>query len=69
MPYTTVPGFDPILIERFPEYVRDLIQNEEDRMKAEFMVGLCLCLYMHVYRGRRGERIMIFDKVHVVAVC
>ena len=35
----TVPGFDSILIERFPEYVRDMMQNKEDKVKAEFKVG------------------------------
>ena len=44
-----VPGFDPISIERFPEYVRDLIQNKEDRMKPEFMVGLYVCVCLHIH--------------------
>ena len=33
-----VPGFDSILIERFPEYVRDMMQKKEDKVKAEFKV-------------------------------
>ena len=33
-----VPGFNSILIERFPEYVRDMMQNKEDKVKAEFKV-------------------------------
>ena len=43
-----VPGFDSILIERFPEYVRDMMQNKEDKVKAEFKVG-CVCVFLAIY--------------------
>ena len=43
-----VPGFDSILIERFPEYVRDMMQNKEDKVKAEFKVG-CMCVFLAIY--------------------
>ena len=45
-----VSGFDSILIERFPEYVRDMMQNKEDKVKAEFKVGiLCMCVFLTMY--------------------
>ena len=42
-----VSGFDSILVEEFPEYVRDMMQNEEDKLQAEFVVCF-LCIYMYV---------------------
>ena len=43
-----VSGFDSILVEEFPEYVRDMMQNEEDKLKVEFVVSF-LCIYMYVH--------------------
>ena len=34
-----MPGLDSILIERFPEYVQDMMQKKDNNIKAEFMVG------------------------------
>ena len=50
-----VPVIDPIPTERFPEYVRDMLYGEENKLKAEFLVRSpyivflpfvkeCLCL-------------------------
>ena len=33
-----VPVIDPIPTERFPEYVRDMLYGEENKLKAEFLV-------------------------------
>ena len=33
-----VPAIDPIPTERFPEYVRDMLYGEENKLKAEFSV-------------------------------
>ena len=44
-----VSGFDSILVEEFPGYVRDMMQNEEDKLQAEFVVCfLCIHMYVHV---------------------
>ena len=32
------PVIDPIPTERFPEYVRDMLYGEENKLKAEFLV-------------------------------
>ena len=53
-----VPVIDPIPTERFPEYVRDMLYGEENKLKAEFLVRspyivlpsfcerMLLCTYM-----------------------
>ena len=44
--YVTVPGLASILIEKFPEYVQDMMQKKDNNIKAEFMVGfvyVCVC--------------------------
>ena len=33
-----VPAIDPVPTERFPEYVRDMLYGEENKLKAEFLV-------------------------------
>ena len=33
-----VPAIDPLPTERFPEYVRDMLYGEENKLKAEFSV-------------------------------
>ena len=44
-----VSGLDSVLIDKFPEYVRDMMQNK-DKMKAEFKV-----YYMFIFvRMREG---------------
>ena len=44
-------GLDSILIDKFPEYVRDMMQNK-DKMKAEFKVGyVCVCVCVCVCEG------------------
>ena len=39
------PSIDSILIENFPEYVRDMLQNKEEKIKTEFMVGFSVWMY------------------------
>ena len=38
LPSLPVPVIDPIPTERFPEYVRDMLYGEENKLKAEFLV-------------------------------
>ena len=33
-----VPVIDPVSTERFPEYVRDMLYGEENKLKTEFLV-------------------------------
>ena len=33
-----VPVIDPLPTERFPEYVRDMLYGEENKLKTEFLV-------------------------------
>ena len=37
--FVLVPAIEPISIERFPDYVRDMLQNKESKLKTEFMVS------------------------------
>ena len=58
-----VPGIDPIPTERFPEYVRDMLYGEENKLKAEFLVrspymvfpsiceGMFACTYIMTHNG------------------
>ena len=39
-----VPVIDPIPTERFPEYVRDMLYGEENKLKMEFSVSILLCV-------------------------
>lgn len=56
--FPTVPGFTPIPVEKFPEYVQDMISNNENKLQEEFMVRTHLCgcgrgiiaFYVPVYR-------------------
>ena len=36
---TSVPAIDPIPTERFPEYVRDMLYGEENKLKEEYSVS------------------------------
>ena len=38
LPSLPVPVIDPIPTERFPEYVRDMLYGEENKLEAEFLV-------------------------------
>ena len=38
LPSLPVPVIDPIPTERFPEYVRDMLNGEENKLEAEFLV-------------------------------
>ena len=38
LPPFPAPVIDPIPTERFPEYVRDMLYGEENKLKAEFLV-------------------------------
>ena len=45
-------GLDSVLIDKFPEYIRDMMQNKE-KMKAEFKVNyVCMCVRMREGGGR-----------------
>ena len=52
-----VPVIDPIPTERFPEYVRDMLYGEENKLKAEFLVrspymvfpSVCEGMFVHTY--------------------
>ena len=39
-----VQVIDPLPTERFPEYVRDMLYGEENKLKAEFSVSVMLCI-------------------------
>ena len=54
--FVLVPAIEPISIERFPDYVRDMLQNKESKLKTEFMVSfmsthnmLMICALLHIY--------------------
>ena len=34
-----MPAIEQISIERFPDYVQDMLQNKESKLKPEFMVS------------------------------
>ena len=34
VPFMAVPGFDSKVVEKIPEYVRDMMQNKEDKLQA-----------------------------------
>ena len=51
--YVTVTGFDSILVEKFPEYVQDMMKNK-GKIKAEFIVGLCVSVCVCVLCVWRG---------------
>ena len=45
VPFMAVPGFNSILVEEFPGYVRDMMQNKEDKLQAEFVVCFLFTVY------------------------
>ena len=40
--FVLVPAIEPVSIERFPDYVRDILQNKESKLKTEFMVSFVI---------------------------
>ena len=40
--FVLVPAIEPVSIERFPDYVRDMLQNKESKLKTEFMVSFVI---------------------------
>ena len=46
-----VPGFNSILVEEFPEYIRDMMQNKEDKLQAEFVVCFLFTVYCVCMEG------------------
>ena len=44
-----VPVIDPIPTERFPEYVRDMLYGEENKLKAEFLVRSPYMVSFHLF--------------------
>ena len=45
-----VPAIDPLPTDRFPEYVRDMLYGEENKLKAEFSVRYpCMVILRLVY--------------------
>ena len=47
--FVLVPAIEPVSIERFPDYVRDMLQNKESKLKTEFMVSFVIsATYVHV---------------------
>ena len=44
-----VPVIDPIPTERFPEYVRDMLYGEENKLKVEFLVRSPYMASFHLF--------------------
>ena len=40
--FVLVPAIEPVSIERFPDYVRDMLQNKESKLRTEFMVSFVI---------------------------
>ena len=55
-----VPVIDPVPTERFPEYVRDMLYGEENKLKTEFSVSVPYCLYSFY---------LILQSIHTLLMC
>ena len=78
-----VPVIDPIPTERFPEYVRDMLYGEENKLKAEFLVRSpymvllpfvkeCLCVliyHMNACLNKQDKCTYCVFFPHIVGVC
>ena len=50
--FLPVPVIDPIPTERFPEYVRDMLYGEENKLKAEFLVrSQCMVFFHEIFKA------------------